>query len=209
MRNRCYLCKVEEETSDHLSLFCKKTTMLWSLLFSLFDVQQVLHSSIKRNLIGWHGAFVSKRKKKAWRVASLCLMWTLWKERKERVFNDMERFDQALKLSFLYTFVNWGRVYLEDHYLSMIDFIEWLLPNQVKGFRLSFCLTLGRCLYTSYVLFSLLLGFTNTNSYLPIKKIKEVRITVTDQAKEQSEDTKTISSNIPIQFYLTQSRLWM
>ena len=72
---------------------------------------------------------MSKRKKKAWRVASICLMWTLWKERKERVFNDMERFDQALKLSFLYTFVNWGRVYLEDHYLSMIDFIEWLLPN--------------------------------------------------------------------------------
>ncbi|RVW61264.1 hypothetical protein CK203_020708 [Vitis vinifera] len=43
----------------------------------------------QRNLIGWHGAFVSKRKKKAWRVVSLCLMWTLWKERKERVFNDM------------------------------------------------------------------------------------------------------------------------
>ena len=36
----------------------------------------------------------------------------------------IERFDQVLKLSFLYTFVNWGRVYLEDHSLSMIDFIE-------------------------------------------------------------------------------------
>ena len=52
MLNRCYLCKVEEETSDHLILFCKKDTMLWSLLFSLFDVQWVLHSSIKRSLIG-------------------------------------------------------------------------------------------------------------------------------------------------------------
>ena len=63
--------------------------MLWSLLFSLFDVQWVLHSSIKRNLITWHGAFVSKRKEKAWKVASLCLMWTLWKKRNERVlFND-------------------------------------------------------------------------------------------------------------------------
>ena len=51
MPNRCYLCKVEEETSNHLILFCKKATMLWSLLFSLFDVQWVLHSSIKRNLI--------------------------------------------------------------------------------------------------------------------------------------------------------------
>ncbi|RVW13304.1 hypothetical protein CK203_103411 [Vitis vinifera] len=58
MPNRCYLCKEEEKTNDHLILFCKKATMLWSLLFSLFDVQWVLHSSIKRNLIGWHGAFL-------------------------------------------------------------------------------------------------------------------------------------------------------
>ena len=82
MPNRCYLCKVEEETNDHLILFCKKATMLWSLLFSLFDVQWVLQSLITRNLIGWHGAFVSKRKEKAWKVAPLCLMRTLWKEKK-------------------------------------------------------------------------------------------------------------------------------
>ena len=28
MPNRCYLCKMEEETNDHLILFCKKATML-------------------------------------------------------------------------------------------------------------------------------------------------------------------------------------
>ena len=85
MLNRCYLCKVEEETNDHLILFCKKATMLWSLLFSLFDMQWVLHSSIKRNLIGWHGAFVNKRKEKALRTTPLYLMWTLWNERNEKV----------------------------------------------------------------------------------------------------------------------------
>ncbi|RVW32508.1 Calcium-dependent protein kinase 16 [Vitis vinifera] len=52
MPNRCYLCKEKEDTSDHLILFCKKATMLWSLIFSLFGV----HSLIKRNLLGWHGA---------------------------------------------------------------------------------------------------------------------------------------------------------
>ena len=51
MPNRCYLCKEKEKTSDHLILFCKKATMLWSLIFSLFGVQWVLHSSIKRNLL--------------------------------------------------------------------------------------------------------------------------------------------------------------
>ena len=53
-------------------------------------------------------------------------MWTLWMERNERVFNDNERFDQAIRHSFLYTFVNWARVYLEDHTSSMLDFIERL-----------------------------------------------------------------------------------
>ena len=109
--NRCYLYKKEEETSYHLILCCKKVTMLWNLLFSLFSVQWVLYFSIKRNLIGWDGAFVSKRREKAWRAAIFCLMWTLWKKRNERVFNDIEWFNQVLKHSFLYTFVNWVRVY--------------------------------------------------------------------------------------------------
>ena len=98
--------------------------MLWSLIFSLFGVQWVLHSSIKRNLLGWHGAFVGKRREKTWRAAPLCLMWTLWKEINERAFNGIERLNQALKHSFLYTLVNWVRVFIEDHTLSMIDFIE-------------------------------------------------------------------------------------
>ena len=77
MLNRCYLCNEKEETSDHLILFYKKATMLWSLIFSLIGVQCVLHSSIKRNLLDWHDAFVGKRREKAWRAATLCLMWTL------------------------------------------------------------------------------------------------------------------------------------
>ena len=72
---------------------------------------------------------MSKRREKAWRADPLCLMWALWKERNERVFNNIERSNQALKHYFLYTFVNWGRVYLEDHSLSMIDFIKWLLSS--------------------------------------------------------------------------------
>ena len=57
--NRCYyLCKEEEETTNHLLLFCGKARMLWSLIYSLFGVQWVMHSSIRRNLLDWHGLFV-------------------------------------------------------------------------------------------------------------------------------------------------------
>ena len=50
--NRCYLCKNEEETIDHLLLFCEKVGMLWLLILSLFGVQWVMHSSVRRNLLG-------------------------------------------------------------------------------------------------------------------------------------------------------------
>ena len=79
--NRCYLCKNEEETTYHLLLFCEKARMLWLLIFSLFGVQWMMHSSVRRNLLGWHGSFVGKKREKAWRATPLCLLWIIWKER--------------------------------------------------------------------------------------------------------------------------------
>ena len=113
--NRCYLCKNEEETTNHLLLFCEKARMLWLLIFSLFGVQWVMHSSVERNLLGWHGSFVGKKREKAWRAAPLCLLWTIWKERNRRAFEDVERNDQEITSIFLYTFMNWARVYIEEH----------------------------------------------------------------------------------------------
>ena len=124
--NRCYLCKNEEETIGHLLLFYEKARMLWLLILSLFGVQWVMHSSVRRNLLGWHGSFMGKKREKAWRVATLCLMWTIWKERNRRAFDDVERNDQEIKSIFLYTFVNWVRVYIKEHTFSLIDFVDWL-----------------------------------------------------------------------------------
>ena len=59
--NRCFLCKEEEETNDHPFLFCSKASKLWSLIFSLFGVHWVLHSTVRGNLLGWSGVFVGKR----------------------------------------------------------------------------------------------------------------------------------------------------
>ena len=43
-----------------------------------------------------------------------------------RAFNDIKHPNQASKSNFIYTFVNWARVYVEDHTLSLLDFIDWL-----------------------------------------------------------------------------------
>ena len=48
------------------------------------------------------------------------------KKRNRRAFNDVERNDQEIKSIFLYTFVKWARVYIEEHTFSLIDFVDWL-----------------------------------------------------------------------------------
>ena len=69
---------------------------------------------------------MGKKRKKAWRIAPLCLLWTIWKKRNKRAFNDVEQSNQAIKSNFMYTFVNQARVYMEDHTLSLLDFVDWL-----------------------------------------------------------------------------------
>ena len=75
--NRCYLCKVEEKSANHLHFHCPKAAMIWQLIFALFGVQWVMPSSIKETILSWHDSFVGK---KAWNAAPLCLFWILWKE---------------------------------------------------------------------------------------------------------------------------------
>ena len=41
-------------------------------------------------------------------------------------YMEVERYDQSIKSLFMYIFMNLARVYIEDHTVSMIDFIDWL-----------------------------------------------------------------------------------
>ena len=124
--NRCYMCKVVEETGYHILLHCPKASLLWQLVFALFQVQWVMHSSVRGVLLSWNSCSVDKKRKKAWKVASLCIFWSIWKERNGRAFEDRESSDQTIQSSFLYIFCDWVRVYMGDSVTSLIDFVDWL-----------------------------------------------------------------------------------
>ncbi|KAL6342504.1 hypothetical protein AAG906_012100 [Vitis piasezkii] len=100
LANRCFLCLAEVETVDHLLLHCVMTRTLWNLLFSLFGVEWVLSGTVKDTLLGWHGAFVGKIRKKAWQMAPLCIFWSVWKERNLLAFGNEVLSIQRLKHSF-------------------------------------------------------------------------------------------------------------
>ena len=64
----------------------------------------MLSCSIREVFLSWHGSFVGKKRKKAWKAAPLCMFWVLWRERNRRAFNNFESMDQTIKNSFLYLF---------------------------------------------------------------------------------------------------------
>ena len=119
-------CVRKKKKSDHILIHCSKTHLLWWLVFALFGIQWVTHSSIREVLLSWHETFVGKKRKKAWKVAPLCLFWTLWRERNRRAFHNYESIDQAIKNYFLHLFWDWVRLSIEDGSLSLLDFVDWV-----------------------------------------------------------------------------------
>ena len=51
LANRCSLCCAEEETIDHILVYCSKARVLWDLVFSLFDVNWVLLFTVRDTLL--------------------------------------------------------------------------------------------------------------------------------------------------------------
>jgi hypothetical protein len=73
-----------------VGLFCEVATALWCSVFSMFGIQWVLPAKVLDMLAGWHNWF-GRRSSAVWNLAPLCVMWSLWKERNRRIFEDLEK----------------------------------------------------------------------------------------------------------------------
>ncbi|KAL6342769.1 hypothetical protein AAG906_016603 [Vitis piasezkii] len=83
--------------------------ILTLVALSLFGVAWALSFSVKETLLRWHGSFVVKAHKKAWKVALLCIFWTVWKERNLLVFDNTTISIHRVKSSFVYNLWSWFR----------------------------------------------------------------------------------------------------
>lgn len=124
--NICFMCKGKKEFVKHILIRCFKARIIWQLAFSLLGIIWVLNSLIKTILPSWHKSFVGKKQKKAWKVARLSLLQTIWKETNKRAFDNIELSNQKLKSLFMSNFLEWVKRGLEDVSMSMVDFVEWL-----------------------------------------------------------------------------------
>lgn len=86
LANRCYLCKADEETCDHILLFCPVTHSLWMAVISMMWVSWVMAGNVCKELWAWTGFC----KKKHLFFIPLTIFWIVWKERNTRVFEGIE-----------------------------------------------------------------------------------------------------------------------
>ena len=73
----------------HLLLHYPVARELWSFVFLLFGVDSVISGCVLDLVAGWRNWF-GKHSSEVWNLAPSCVMWSLWRERNNRTFEDLE-----------------------------------------------------------------------------------------------------------------------
>eukprot|EP00253_Pinus_taeda_P031614 PITA_31614 len=87
--SKCQLCESQEETIEHLLNLCPITSTLWNGIASILRQTDRDMRSITNTLKEWRKIFSDyDTVNKSWALASGFLIWDVWKEHNNRIFNN-------------------------------------------------------------------------------------------------------------------------
>jgi exonuclease III len=109
MAGWCCMCCCDGENVDHLLLHCNAAQKLWNYVLRNFRVHWVLPRQVADLLFGWHNWF-GKHHSHIWNLIPLCLMWTVWRERNLRTFEDLSSSPDQLLGTFVTSLFDWSRI---------------------------------------------------------------------------------------------------
>jgi hypothetical protein len=121
--NRCFMCKKDGESVDHLLLHCEVAHALWCNIFSQLGLSWVMPSSVLDLCVCWCS---SSRTRSAvvWKMVPICIFWSIWRERNNRCFEDLECSMEEILASLLYSLYSWTVAYLSPLSISYADFLS-------------------------------------------------------------------------------------
>jgi hypothetical protein len=118
----CCMCRSAEETGTHLLIHCAMASDLWHMVLRSFGVIWVFPNNIGDLLFGWFNYF-GKHKSSIWNLVPHCLMWTVWRERNSRIFEDEDHSKTKLSELFFGLLFDWARVWGFTPEVSLANFV--------------------------------------------------------------------------------------
>ena len=92
---------------------------LWSFMFRMVGIQWVLLEKVLDLLCGWRCRGLN-----IWNLVPVCLMWTIWTERDQHTFEDVECKSTKLQAFFTGSLYKWSFVSGITGNSSVQSFIE-------------------------------------------------------------------------------------
>jgi hypothetical protein len=104
----CVLCGRYVETSTHLFLHCDVTSLIWRGILNWLEINFITPQNLFVHFGCWDSEVSSKRLKKGFWLIWHATIWTIWKERNARIFNNKvkeveELVDEIKAISWFWT----------------------------------------------------------------------------------------------------------
>ena len=118
----CCMCKGEGESVNHLLLHCEVARTLWNEVFVRLAMVWVMPKTVEATLASWPSIRGRQPIRAMWKMIPICILWSLWRERNERTFEDKERSIEELKFLFFRTLCNWA-IAVDFNGMALRDFL--------------------------------------------------------------------------------------